>query len=108
MFTGISGSYTSANAAMIASSVGRGSVSPSGVQAAWDCVTSFTARLLAAFQCRDQCVPGKRRALNPRRVFVHPGQRLKSLHWFGQRGVALRAFARAREFTKCIEKCVCV
>src|SRR5690348_1019925 len=101
MFTGISGSYTSPIAAMIASSVGFGAVSPFGVQAAW--AVLFTARLLVAFHRRDQRMPRQRRALHARRILVHAGQRLEPLHRFGQRRVAMRAAAGARHLTECVE-----
>src|SRR5690349_23751034 len=100
MFTGISGSYTSQIAAMIASSVGFAVVSPSGVQAVYGCVTSFTARLLASIQGSNQSVPGQRRALHARWIFVHAGQRLQALQRIGQRAVALWALARPRHFAK--------
>src|SRR5262245_1614796 len=103
MFTGISGSYPPAIAAMLSSSVGFARDSPSGVHAVWG-VTSFTARLLAPFQCCDQCVPGQRRALHPRRIFVNAGQWLQPLQWFGERCVAMLAGAGARHLTERVEQ----
>src|SRR5690349_12872961 len=104
MFTGISGSYTSQIAAMIASSVGFAVVSPSGVQAVYGCVTSFTARLLASIQGSNQSMPGQRRALHARWIFVHAGQRLQAPQRIRQRAVALRTFASPRHLAKRLEQ----
>src|SRR5215469_15121429 len=101
MLTGISGSYTSAIAAMMASSVGLGGVSPSGVQAVW--LTSFTARLLASIECGDQSVPGEGRALHPRGVLVHARERLQPFQRFRQPRVACRANAGTRHVAERLE-----
>src|ERR1700739_4878912 len=91
-------------AATTLSSVGRGAVSPSGVQAVWLALSSFTGRLLAPVQRRDQRMPRERASFHARGIFVHARQRLQPFQRFFQRTVTYGASAGAGKFAERLEQ----
>src|ERR1700722_16095425 len=105
MFTGISGSKTVLIASITAVSVIFGGISPSGVQAPWVWLISFTACLPRAVQRRDQRVPRQRRAFHPGRIFVNPRQRFKPFQRTIECRIMLRELASAHEISKSFEQC---